>query len=64
MNRPDSAADVRSPCVRICELNEALVCVGCGRTLEDIGAWSQANSDERRRILEQAAARLPDREQG
>jgi len=28
--------EVNSPCVNKCELNEHKVCIGCGRTIEEI----------------------------
>ena len=46
-----------SPCVRNCCLDEVDVCIGCGRHLQEILGWSQADSAERRAILERATAR-------
>ncbi|EAR07424.1 DUF1289 domain-containing protein [Reinekea blandensis] len=51
----DSA--VSSPCVRRCTLNEADVCVGCGRTLNEIKRWSQASVTEQRQIIQAARSR-------
>jgi predicted Fe-S protein YdhL (DUF1289 family) len=31
---------VESPCIKLCALNADDVCVGCGRTRAEIGAWS------------------------
>jgi predicted Fe-S protein YdhL (DUF1289 family) len=32
---------VKSPCVKICKLDEENgVCIGCGRTIEEITNWS------------------------
>ena len=47
---------VVSPCIGTCKLDALQVCVGCGRTIEEIGAWLRANNDERRTIV--AAAQL------
>jgi len=55
-------SDVASPCVRNCCLDEKEVCLGCGRSLEEIKAWSEAGDAERRLILERAAARRAERE--
>jgi len=45
--------------VKICQLDHAKgVCVGCLRTLKEIGGWSQMSGDERRRIM----ADLPKRQ--
>lgn len=42
----------KSPCVEVCLLDFAReICTGCLRTLDEIGAWSICNDDEKRRIL-------------
>lgn len=46
-----------SPCVRNCCLDEAEVCIGCGRHVQEILAWSAADDREREAILVRAAAR-------
>ena len=46
MNAPPN---VSSPCVRICALDEADVCVGCGRTLDEIARWSSMSSEDKAR---------------
>ncbi|MCZ8115856.1 DUF1289 domain-containing protein [Silanimonas sp.] len=53
----DEAPTLASPCVRLCCLDDADECVGCGRTLEEIKAWHGADEAERSRILGAAAAR-------
>lgn len=52
---------VASPCVRNCCLDERDVCMGCGRSLDEIRDWSEAGDDQRRAILERAAARRAER---
>ncbi|MBT8765884.1 DUF1289 domain-containing protein [Pseudomonas boanensis] len=47
-----------SPCVRRCCLNDADVCVGCGRTLAEICEWGQASEQRRREICGAAQQRL------
>lgn len=42
---------VRSPCVSICALDEADICVGCQRTVAEITGWSRMSNDERRAVL-------------
>lgn len=42
-------ASAQSPCVQICEIAEG-VCVGCGRTLEEIGAWGSLNDWSKKRV--------------
>ncbi len=47
-----------SPCVRLCTLDpDSGFCVGCGRTLNEIGNWMRYSDDERRAIM----ALLPER---
>ena len=53
---------VPSPCVRNCCLDEQDVCLGCGRSLDEIRVWSEAADGERRSILERAAERRAERE--
>ncbi|WP_270936027.1 DUF1289 domain-containing protein [Falsiroseomonas oryzae] len=53
---------VRSPCVKLCVLDAANVCEGCGRSLDEIAAWPAADEATRRAILARAAARRDARE--
>lgn len=50
---------VLSPCIGICELNEAGLCLGCHRTIDEIARWSQMDDDERLHLMD---AVLPQRE--
>jgi predicted Fe-S protein YdhL (DUF1289 family) len=58
--RFDPDAPVRSPCVSVCVLDPAgsSVCVGCGRTLDEVAAWSEMTNAQRREVVERAPARL------
>ncbi len=48
-----------SPCVRLCTLDpQSGLCVGCGRTLAEIGHWSRYSDAERRNIMDGLAERL------
>src|SRR5574343_554739 len=47
----ESNSVVPSPCVRNCCLNEHNICLGCFRTLDENCGWSQANDQQRKRIL-------------
>nr|WP_295473662.1 DUF1289 domain-containing protein [uncultured Pseudomonas sp.] len=42
---------VRSPCVSICALDEADICTGCQRSVQEITGWSRMSNDERRAVL-------------
>ncbi len=48
---------VQSPCVRNCCLNEADICLGCFRSLEEITRWSIVDNEAKTQILAQAAVR-------
>lgn len=52
-----SGGTLPSPCVRNCCLDEQDVCLGCGRSLDEIRDWSAAADPERQKILERAAGR-------
>ncbi|WP_044301161.1 DUF1289 domain-containing protein [Rhodopirellula sallentina] len=41
----------RSPCTGICQVDDQQICRGCFRTLNEIGRWSIASTDEKRSIL-------------
>jgi predicted Fe-S protein YdhL (DUF1289 family) len=47
--------------VRNCCLDEGNVCMGCGRSLEEIIAWSTASAAEKSATLERSRARLASR---
>ncbi|MDX1467504.1 MAG: DUF1289 domain-containing protein [Halomonas sp.] len=51
------AKPIESPCVSICRLKGEL-CVGCGRTTEEITRWQSMKRAERMKTNRQAAQRL------
>jgi hypothetical protein len=51
-----------SPCVRRCCLDERDICLGCGRSLNDILDWGSADDARRRAICQAAQARLSQRQ--
>jgi predicted Fe-S protein YdhL (DUF1289 family) len=51
---PDPLA---SPCVRNCCLDEDNVCMGCGRSLQEIVTWSSASAADKTAILERSRER-------
>lgn len=54
---PGPDDDVFSPCIRTCCLDDDEICIGCGRSLDEIVGWNEADSSERRRIVERARLR-------
>lgn len=51
------ATYIQTPCIMVCALNEDDVCVGCLRSLEEIGAWPDADTQERLEILDNITER-------
>jgi len=59
MPDPSAPARVASPCISVCVLDpRGNVCVGCGRTLDEIASWSELGDDARREVLARLPARL------
>jgi uncharacterized protein len=52
---------VESPCIKVCVLDANSVCLGCGRSLEEIASWSRLSADEQREICVKAAQRRQSR---
>jgi uncharacterized protein len=50
---------VLSPCIGICELDQAGYCAGCHRNASEIAGWSNFSDSERLRIMNYV---LPSRE--
>jgi|TARA_B110000240_G_C13332968_1_gene382099 predicted Fe-S protein YdhL (DUF1289 family) len=50
--------EIDSPCVKLCSIHPAeRICVGCYRSMEEIGAWSSLSTEVRLEIM----AELPSR---
>jgi predicted Fe-S protein YdhL (DUF1289 family) len=50
---------IESPCNRVCVMHPAAqLCIGCGRTLGEIGRWSELGAAERSGIMAQLGSRL------
>ncbi|MEX1166668.1 MAG: DUF1289 domain-containing protein [Hydrogenophaga sp.] len=53
-----AGAGVPSPCVSICELDEALGrCKGCYRTLREIGSWGSLSDTDKHVVWARIEAR-------
>ncbi len=53
-------AEIESPCVKLCAIHPVeKICVGCLRSLAEIGAWSRLSPEERRAIMADLPARAP-----
>jgi hypothetical protein len=43
---------IATPCIRLCTIDPlSSLCVGCGRTLTEIGRWTSLNEAERKAIM-------------
>jgi predicted Fe-S protein YdhL (DUF1289 family) len=50
---------IETPCVKVCTLDaRAGLCLGCGRTIDEIAGWGAMSADERRRIMAELPTRL------
>ena len=51
--------NITSPCNRICVVHPTLrMCIGCGRSLDEIAGWMALSETERAGIMAQLPARL------
>jgi predicted Fe-S protein YdhL (DUF1289 family) len=49
---------VESPCINICLLDqETGLCLGCGRTIQEIARWASMSDIERRAVMRELPAR-------
>jgi predicted Fe-S protein YdhL (DUF1289 family) len=49
---------METPCIDVCQIDRASgLCLGCGRTILEISSWASMSSAERRRIMDELAAR-------
>jgi predicted Fe-S protein YdhL (DUF1289 family) len=49
---------IKSPCIKVCAVDgQTGFCLGCGRTLPEIGAWVKMGVEGRENVL----TRLPER---
>lgn len=49
-----------SPCIAVCRLDPATgLCIGCGRSIDEIAQWPDLDDDVRRRILARLRASPP-----
>jgi uncharacterized protein len=52
---------IESPCVKTCTLDaRSGLCLGCGRTIDEIARWSTMGPAERARVMAELPARRRD----
>jgi predicted Fe-S protein YdhL (DUF1289 family) len=50
--------EIESPCIKICQIHpNERICVGCFRTIQEIGTWSVMSPEERRAVMADLPAR-------
>ena len=50
--------EIDSPCVKLCSIHPSeRICVGCYRSMEEIGAWSSLSSEVRLDIMNELPSR-------
>jgi predicted Fe-S protein YdhL (DUF1289 family) len=50
---------IESPCVKICTLDaRSGLCLGCGRTIDEIAHWTALSAAERARVMSKLPGRL------
>ncbi|MBP9829502.1 MAG: DUF1289 domain-containing protein [Proteobacteria bacterium] len=50
----------KSPCVRICTLNDEKICVGCGRNAYELKNWINFSDETKKLVKLGLAKRLAD----
>lgn len=50
---------IETPCVKTCTMDaRTRLCLGCGRTIDEIAAWGTMTAAERRRVMDELPARI------
>ncbi|ATG46657.1 DUF1289 domain-containing protein [Celeribacter ethanolicus] len=52
--------EIESPCTKICQIHpDTRLCLGCARSIDEIGRWSSMSAEERRAIMAELPNRSP-----
>ncbi|MEM1431047.1 MAG: DUF1289 domain-containing protein [Pseudomonadota bacterium] len=50
--------ELESPCIKVCQIHPTeRICVGCFRSIQEIGMWSVMSPEERREVLDELPTR-------
>jgi len=50
---------IESPCVKICTIDaRSRLCLGCGRTIDEIARWGAMSAAERARLMRELPSRI------
>jgi predicted Fe-S protein YdhL (DUF1289 family) len=55
-------SEVKNPCINICRTGSDGFCLGCKRSLEEIGDWSNYSNEQKSAVLEKISQRRNDNE--
>lgn len=52
-------AAIKTPCIKVCVVDPtSSLCIGCGRSLQEIGSWISMSAERRATIISALPARL------
>lgn len=43
---------MKSPCRRVCKLDDQQICIGCGRTWTEIKEWNTYSDEQRQNVID------------
>lgn len=43
---------MKSPCRRVCNLDDQQICIGCGRTWTEIKEWTTYSDEQRQNVID------------
>ena len=50
---------IETPCIKICTLDASRnLCLGCGRSIDEIARWGTMSAPERARVMDELGARM------
>ncbi|SEK96981.1 DUF1289 domain-containing protein [Pacificibacter marinus] len=53
-------AEIESPCTKVCQIHpETRMCLGCARSIDEIGGWSKMTPDQRSAVMADLPNRSP-----
>jgi predicted Fe-S protein YdhL (DUF1289 family) len=56
---------IETPCIKVCTLDARNgICLGCGRTIDEISCWVEMTAAERARVTSDLPARLSGQKAG
>jgi predicted Fe-S protein YdhL (DUF1289 family) len=52
---------IQTPCINICTIDaRSRLCMGCGRTLDEVAGWSRFTPERRAAVMAELPARMAD----